>query len=94
MERQAIRTYAKADRNATWQQIKRRFESENPNKDLKPVSQKQILHWEYHLRSLAHIEGLLLFSLQAEPTANINELQEVLRREQKRIEALEIRRWQ
>jgi len=41
--------------------------------------------------ALAHIEGLLLFSLQAEPTANINELQEVLKREQKRIETLEIR---
>jgi len=44
--------------------------------------------------ALAHIEGLLLFSLQAEPTANINELQEALKREQKRIETLEIRRWQ
>jgi len=42
--------------------------------------------------ALAHIEGLLLFSLQAEPTANINELQEVLKREKKRIETLEIQR--
>jgi len=44
--------------------------------------------------SLAHIERLLLFSLQAEPTANINELQEVLKREQQRIETLEIRHLQ
>jgi len=42
--------------------------------------------------ALAHIEGLLLFSLQAEPTANINQLQEVLMREKKRIETLEIQR--
>jgi len=42
--------------------------------------------------ALAHIGGLLLFSLQAEPTANINELQEVLKREKKRIETLEIQR--
>ena len=42
--------------------------------------------------ALAYMEGLLLFSLQAEPTANINELQEFLKREQKRIETLEIRR--
>jgi len=30
--------------------------------------------------ALAHIEGLPLFSLQAEPTANITELQDVLKR--------------
>jgi len=33
-------------------------------------------------------EGLLVFSLQAEPTANINERQEMLKREKKRIETL------
>jgi len=42
--------------------------------------------------ALAHMEGLLLFSLQAELTANIDELQEVLKCEQQRIETLEIRR--
>ncbi|RPB28994.1 hypothetical protein L211DRAFT_832875, partial [Terfezia boudieri ATCC MYA-4762] len=42
--------------------------------------------------ALAHIEALLLFSLQAEPTANITELQHVLNREKKRIELLELQR--
>ena len=42
--------------------------------------------------ALTHIEGLLLFSLQAEPTANTNELQEMLKRDKKRIETLEIQR--
>ncbi|RPB20015.1 hypothetical protein L211DRAFT_852721 [Terfezia boudieri ATCC MYA-4762] len=39
---------------------------------------------------LAYIEGLLHFSLQATPTANITELQDVLNCEKKRIETLEI----
>ena len=42
--------------------------------------------------ALAYIEGLLLFSLQAERTANIIELQDVLKRENKRIETLEVQR--
>ena len=42
--------------------------------------------------ALAYIEGLLLFSLQVAPTANITELQDVLNREKKRIETLEIHR--
>jgi len=45
------------------------------------------------LEALAHIEGLLFFSLQAEPTPNINELlEEVLKREKKRIETVVIQR--
>ena len=42
----------------------------------------------------AYIEGLLLVPLQAEPTANISELQEALKREKKRIETLETQRRQ
>ena len=40
--------------------------------------------------ALAHLEGLLLFSLPGEPPANIMKLQDVLKREKKRIETLEI----
>lgn len=42
--------------------------------------------------ALTHIEGLLLLPLQAEPTANIRDLQDILQREKKRIETLEIQR--
>ncbi|RPB18880.1 hypothetical protein L211DRAFT_853692 [Terfezia boudieri ATCC MYA-4762] len=42
--------------------------------------------------ALTHIEGLLLLPLQAEPTANIRDLQDILQRERKRIETLEIQR--
>jgi len=38
----------------------------------------------------ADIEGLLLFTLQAEPTANVMELQDVLKREKKHIETVEV----
>jgi len=41
---------------------------------------------------LAHIEGLLLSSLQAEPTANTTELQDALKREKTRLETLEVQR--
>ena len=42
--------------------------------------------------ALVDIEELLLFSLQSEPTANITELQDVLKREKERIETLNIER--
>jgi len=40
--------------------------------------------------ALAHIDGLLLYPLQVEPTAKIMELQHVLNRENKRSEVLEL----
>ena len=42
------------------------------------------------LAAVAHIEGLPLFSLQVEPTANINKLQEDLKYKKKYMETLEI----
>ena len=39
---------------------------------------------------LAYIEGLLIFTLQVTLTTNITELQDVLNREKKHIETLEI----
>ena len=44
------------------------------------------------LAALSHIEQLLFYSLQAEPTANIIELQHVLNHEKKQIEVLELQR--
>ncbi|KAF8426745.1 hypothetical protein EV426DRAFT_702358 [Tirmania nivea] len=42
--------------------------------------------------ALSYIEGLLRFSLQGDSTANTTELQDVLKREKKRIEILEVER--
>ena len=42
--------------------------------------------------ALSYIEGLLLFLLQGDPTANTMELQDALKREKKRIEILELER--
>jgi len=42
--------------------------------------------------ALSYIAGLLLFSLQGDPTPNTTELQDALKREKKRIELLEVER--
>ena len=42
--------------------------------------------------ALSYIEGLLLFSLQSDPTPNTTELQDALKHEKKRIELLEVER--
>ena len=63
-------------------------EADKPETDILLAIPPSVTPYE----ALAHIEGLLLVSLQAEPTANIHELQDVLKREKKRIEVLEIQR--
>jgi len=71
-------------RMESWQPISPMIEADEPEADI-PLAIPPLVTLH---EALAHIERLLLFSLQAEPTANIDELQEILKREQQRIEIL------